>query len=93
MQEFRLLSLDYNTSRLAGSTPMVDRQRVASGPTLQQCPSNIMEASMAIDVYLQIDGIRGESADSERRYTQQLIAGGAGGNTAGGWDLASNRVA
>jgi type VI protein secretion system component Hcp len=52
-----------------------------------------MEASMAIDVYLQIDGIRGESADSERRYTQQRIAGGAGGNTAGGWDLASNRVA
>jgi type VI secretion system secreted protein Hcp len=27
------------------------------------------------------------------KYTQQKIAGGAGGNTAGGWDLASNRVA
>jgi type VI secretion system secreted protein Hcp len=27
------------------------------------------------------------------RYTQQRIGGGAGGNTAGGWDLASNRVA
>ncbi|MFJ1470075.1 Hcp family type VI secretion system effector [Massilia orientalis] len=27
------------------------------------------------------------------RYTQQRIAGGAGGNTAGGWDLATNRVA
>ena len=27
------------------------------------------------------------------RYTQQKIAGGAGGNTAGGWDLATNRVA
>jgi type VI secretion system secreted protein Hcp len=27
------------------------------------------------------------------RYTQQRIAGGAGGNTAGGWDLASNRIA
>lgn len=27
------------------------------------------------------------------KYTQQRIAGGAGGNTAGGWDLASNRVA
>lgn len=26
------------------------------------------------------------------RYTQQKISGGAGGNTSGGWDLASNRV-
>lgn len=26
------------------------------------------------------------------RYCQQKITGGAGGNTAGGWDLASNRV-
>lgn len=32
---------------------------------------------MAIDVYLQIDGIKGESADSEHP----------------GWDLAINRVA
>ncbi|WP_295993393.1 type VI secretion system tube protein Hcp [Rugamonas sp.] len=27
------------------------------------------------------------------RYTQQKISGGAGGNTAGGWDLAANRIA
>jgi len=27
------------------------------------------------------------------RYCQQRISGGSGGNTAGGWDLASNRVA
>ncbi len=27
------------------------------------------------------------------RYTQQKAAGGAGGSTVGGWDLASNRVA
>ena len=27
------------------------------------------------------------------KYTQQRIGGGTGGNTAGGWDLASNRVA
>jgi type VI secretion system secreted protein Hcp len=27
------------------------------------------------------------------KYTQQKIAGGAGGNTAGGWDLAINRIA
>jgi type VI secretion system secreted protein Hcp len=26
------------------------------------------------------------------RYTQQKITGGAGGNTSGGWDLATNRV-
>lgn len=26
------------------------------------------------------------------RYTQQKIGGGAGGSTAGGWDLAANRV-
>jgi len=26
------------------------------------------------------------------KYTQQRIAGGASGNTAGGWDLAANRV-
>jgi type VI secretion system secreted protein Hcp len=26
------------------------------------------------------------------RYTQQRIGGGAGGNTAGGWDLSTNRV-
>lgn len=27
------------------------------------------------------------------KYTQQKIGGGAGGNTAGGWDLAVNRIA
>jgi type VI secretion system secreted protein Hcp len=27
------------------------------------------------------------------KYTQQKITGGAGGNTAGGWDLAANKVA
>ncbi|MEW7849411.1 type VI secretion system tube protein Hcp [Massilia aurea] len=27
------------------------------------------------------------------RYTQQRIGGGAGGNTAGGWDLVANKVA
>ncbi|WP_198119435.1 Hcp family type VI secretion system effector [Massilia rhizosphaerae] len=27
------------------------------------------------------------------RYTRQKISGGASGNTAGGWDLASNRIA
>lgn len=27
------------------------------------------------------------------KYCQQKIAGGSGGNTAGGWDLATNRVA
>jgi type VI secretion system secreted protein Hcp len=27
------------------------------------------------------------------KYSQQKISGGAGGNTAGGWDLASNRLA
>ena len=27
------------------------------------------------------------------KYTQQKIGGGAGGNTSGGWDLASNKVA
>jgi type VI secretion system secreted protein Hcp len=26
-------------------------------------------------------------------YTQQKIAGGAGGSTVGGWDLATNKVA
>lgn len=26
------------------------------------------------------------------KYTQQKIAGGAGGNVAGGWDLATNRI-
>lgn len=26
------------------------------------------------------------------RYTQQKVGGGAGGNTSGGWDLASNKV-
>jgi len=26
------------------------------------------------------------------RYTQQKIAGGAGGNTAGGWNLSTNRI-
>ena len=27
------------------------------------------------------------------KYTQQKISGGAGGNTAGGWDLSANKVA
>lgn len=27
------------------------------------------------------------------KYTQQKVSGGAGGNTAGGWDLSANKVA
>jgi type VI secretion system secreted protein Hcp len=27
------------------------------------------------------------------KYTQQKINGGSGGNTSGGWDLSSNRIA
>lgn len=27
------------------------------------------------------------------KYTQQKVSGGAGGNTSGGWDLATNRIA
>lgn len=27
------------------------------------------------------------------KYTQQRLAGGAGGNTSGGWDLSTNRIA
>ncbi len=27
------------------------------------------------------------------RYTQQKVGGGAGGNTSGGWDLATNKIA
>jgi type VI secretion system secreted protein Hcp len=26
------------------------------------------------------------------KYTQQKVAGGSGGNTSGGWDLATNKV-
>lgn len=39
------------------------------------------------------DSIGLKFAKVKWRYTQQRIAGGAGGNTAGGWDLATNRVA
>jgi type VI secretion system secreted protein Hcp len=39
------------------------------------------------------DSIGLKFAKVKWRYTQQKIAGGAGGNTAGGWDSASNRVA
>lgn len=43
-------------------------------------------------------GIGGESlglkfSKARWKYTQQKIGGGASGNTAGGWDLASNRIA
>jgi len=31
-------------------------------------------------------------ARAKWKYTQQLIGGGVGGNTAGGWDLAANKV-
>ena len=27
------------------------------------------------------------------KYTQQKVTGGAGGNTSGGWDLATNKIA
>lgn len=48
---------------------------------------------MAIDVYLQVDGIKGEFSKIRVSYTQQKVAGGAGGSTIGGWDLATNRIA
>lgn len=38
------------------------------------------------------DSINLRYARTKWKYTQQKIIGGAGGNTAGGWDLSSNRV-
>jgi type VI secretion system secreted protein Hcp len=43
-------------------------------------------------------GIGGESlglkfSKAKWKYTQQKIGGGSSGNTAGGWDLATNRIA
>ena len=35
---------------------------------------------MAIDAYLQIEGIKGESTDDKQ------------GNTSGGWDCAANKI-
>lgn len=43
---------------------------------------------MAIDAYLQIDGIKGESADSAH-----LGWIGSLGSTVGGWDAATNKIA
>jgi type VI secretion system secreted protein Hcp len=40
-----------------------------------------------------VDNIGVKFSRVKWKYTQQKIAGGAGGNTAGGWDLAGNRVA
>jgi type VI secretion system secreted protein Hcp len=39
------------------------------------------------------DNIALRFAKVKWKYTQQKIAGGAGGSTAGGWDLAANKVA
>lgn len=39
------------------------------------------------------DNVGLKFAKAKWKYTQQKIAGGAGGNTAGGWDLTTNRVA
>ena len=48
---------------------------------------------MALDVYLQIDDSIGLKFSKVKwKYTQQKIGGGAGGNTAGGWDLSANKV-
>lgn len=38
------------------------------------------------------DSISLRYARTRWRYTQQKIIGGAGGNTAGGWDLSTNRI-
>ena len=40
-----------------------------------------------------VDHIGLKFAKVKWKYTQQKIAGGAGGTTAGGWDLSANRVA
>lgn len=40
-----------------------------------------------------VDSIGLKFSKAKWKYTQQKVAGGAGGNTAGGWDLAGNRVA
>jgi type VI secretion system secreted protein Hcp len=49
---------------------------------------------MAAHFYLQLDGDKGlKFSKVKRKYTQQEIGGGSSGNTAGGWDPASNRIA
>lgn len=40
-----------------------------------------------------LDSIGLKFSKVQWKYTQQKIAGGAGGNTAGGWDLSTNRIA
>jgi type VI secretion system secreted protein Hcp len=50
---------------------------------------------MAIDVYLQIDGIQGESTDSAHQGWIKLSSAQSeveSGNTAGGWDLSANQI-
>jgi len=39
------------------------------------------------------DSIALKFAKIKWKYTQQKVAGGAGGNTSGGWDLSTNRIA
>lgn len=53
--------------------------------------SKCQQAVSAADVMQEHIGLKFSKV--KWKYCQQRIAGGAGGNTAGGWDLAANRVA
>jgi len=54
---------------------------------------------MAIDAYLQIDGVKGESADSAHPGWIEIVSAhlsvtqprSTGASTAGGWDLATKK--
>jgi type VI secretion system secreted protein Hcp len=46
---------------------------------------------MAVDAYLQIDSIKGESTD-ERHRDWLEVRGGAQGNSSGGWYCNANKV-
>jgi len=57
---------------------------------------NVMIASMdqaAHEGSILYDAIGLKFSKVKWKYTQQKVGGGSGGNTAGGWDLATNRCA
>jgi len=57
---------------------------------------NVMVASMdqaAHEGAILYDAIGLKFSKVKWKYTQQKVGGGTGGNTAGGWDLATNRCA
>jgi type VI secretion system secreted protein Hcp len=89
---------DISFSKLADLSSPILAQTGAMGKTipkakLENVLIGMVKPHMGGDASFLTESVNLKYSKVKWKYTQQKIGGGSGGNTAGGWDLATNKVA